>query len=174
MVAKEAVMEAVEVARGVTRRQLDPRLFPTHLTPLEEKLFLGGSIHREGTEGELMSDEEIFQSDKVIRIHPTGGYSVERIARERKGKFIKGYFPIFYSIARVFLPEVHEGRIKPVFRIQLITDEGRVVRGRDISDAVTNGLPPDYQRYFQLRIDETSGELLLEKVLEREPQVTTI
>src|SRR3989338_8582812 len=92
-------MEAVEIQKGSARGQLYPELYSTHLTGLEHKLLLGGSVCREGTEKELMSTDEIFQSDETLRIRPSGSLSVRQITEERRNRFIEGYFLIFDSPA---------------------------------------------------------------------------
>lgn len=162
-------MEAVEIPKGIIRGQLDPQLYSTHLTPLEQKLLLGGSVFREGTKGELMSVEEIFESDESLHIRPTAGLPAEQITNERRGTFIEGYFPILHFAGmsyrhRVFLPEVINGRIEPIFRIQLILVTGKVAKERDIPEVLINEFPPDYQRYFKLRIGKAPRELFLERI----------
>lgn len=169
---KARFMEATaEIKRGVTRRQLDPKLFFTHLTPLEQKLFLGGSVYRKGTEGEFMSDDEIFQSDVTIYIRPAGNLSVGQITKERRNTFIEGFFPIFHSPAmsekgykhKVYLPVARNGRIEPRFIVHLLTAEGKLVKEQEVIDEVIQNFPQDYREYFTLISGRIPGELMLAK-----------
>lgn len=165
-------MEATaEIKRGITRRQLYPELYPTHLTGLEQKLLLGGSVSREDTEGTLMNDEEIFKSDETLRIHPSGSLSVEQITEERRNKFIEGYFPIVHLPKmfekgykhRVYLPAVRNGRIEPRFIVHLLTVEGELVKEQEVINEVMQSFPQDYREYFTLTPGRRPGELMLAK-----------
>ena len=171
MITKSEVMEAVETLKDIMRGQLYPELYYTHLTPLEQKLFLGGSVDRKGTEGEFMSDDEIFQSDETLHIRPTEGLSAEQITKERRNTFIEGYLPIFHSREmsekgyrhRVFLPAVRNGRIEPRFIVHLLTAAGEVVREQGVIDEIMQNFPQDYRKHFTLIPGRTPGELMLVK-----------
>lgn len=166
-------METIEQPSILQGERLPSELNTTHLTPLEHAL-IGSSIYvKRNGETELLNPEQILEKEEDFMLRIIGAnlepINSDQALKERKGKYLQGYFTIFHSSLmlkggyeqRLWLPTElgEDGTIEPVFKVQLIQSDGEVIKDTEVVDRLLR--VTQLQEYFRLEQDSLGNKILV-------------
>lgn len=174
-------MEVGEKTQLVQGERLRPELRWTHLTPLEHAI-MGSSVEvRKNGEAAILNSEQIIAQEEGFLFTPLGITTKEKdinaILAEREGKYLEGYFAIFASpemweggyTQRIYLANMGaDGKIKAVFRAQLIRSNGTIVEDEDVVNRLLQ--VTQLKENFQMVKDASSNRFLVFAKVKSKPE----